>query len=115
MSNETKITFKSLKPLVDLYNERCKADDGDIRSQELRRGLLSIRRAINGPDGVTQDELLAISEILSEAERIISAKFEELKLETYALQRLQLAEDIEEIVLEIVTVEDEPEVNGNVI
>ena len=106
MSEDTKITFKSLKPLVDAYNEKCKSDDKDERSQELRRALLAIRRAINGPDGVTPDQLLALTEILSEAERNISAKLEELTLENYALQRLQLADDIDTVVLEIVTVEE---------
>lgn len=115
-----RITVKSLKGLVETYNEACKQDKSDERPQEKRRALLAIRRAINGDDGVSDDQLVELAQILSDAERNIAEKLTAMKLEMHAMQRLQLADDIDEIVLEIVTVEEEPveettkEVNGNI-
>jgi len=110
MSNQ--ITFKSLKPLVDAYNTKCKAEPENNRYQELRRALLALRRAINGEEGVTDEELVSIAEILSEAERNIAEKFVGIGMETRALQRTQLADDIDEVVLEVVTVEETPADEG---
>lgn len=107
MSKKTKITFDSLQTLVKEINTKCKKSPEDEKLQERRRALIALRRNINGEEGVTPEELLSYAEILSEAERTISKKLEELKLDKYALQHLQLADDIDEIVLEIVTIEEE--------
>lgn len=102
-----KITFKSLDPLVKDYNVKCKENTADEKQQGLRRALLTLRRAINGNEGVTNDELTKLAQILSEAERGVAKKLEDIKMDNRALQRLQLADDIDEVVLEIITFETE--------
>lgn len=105
MSKETKITFKHLQGLVRDINKECKENPEDEKLQEKRRALLELRRNLNGDTGIEKDQLEAYVKILSEAKREVAKKLEELKLDEYSLQNLQLADDLDEIVIEVSTVE----------
>ena len=110
--SKAEITFKDLQDLVRKINSDCKQFPEDEKLQEKRRALLEVRRAINGKVGITPEKLLAYIAILSEAKRDVAKKLEELGLDIYSLQNLQLADDMDEVVLEISTIEEEiPEGN----
>jgi len=122
--SEKRINFKTLQSLVRSVNKDCKASPEDEKLQEKRRALLELRRALNGEEGVAnEEELFAYAAILSEAKRELSKKLEAFGLENYALQNLQLADDMDVVVLEVTVVEPEEEtvaeepaeVNGNII
>ena len=105
MSNQ--ITFKSLQTLVAAYNEECKTKKDDERPQEKRRALLEVRRAINGDEPVTGEQLVQIGGIIAKAKRQMAEEYEAIEMDEKALQAIQLADDVEEIVLEITTIEEE--------
>ena len=121
MSKETNITFNHLQGLIRNVNKQCKENPEDEKLQERRRALLELRRNLNGDNGVSKDKIVAYTKILSDGKREIAKKLEELELDEYSLQNLQLADDLDVVVLEVQTVELEPvaeiaetpEIDGN--
>jgi hypothetical protein len=104
MSKE--ITFETLNELLNEYNELCK-DQENTRAIEKRRAVSKIRRKFVGNQTLSNEQLIHLGEILSKAEHLIAEECEKAGFENIAMNSLQMAEDIEEVVLEIVTVEEE--------
>ena len=105
MPKEAKHNFKSFDADIKIANKAVNDDPKNESLQDRRRGFLALRRGVFGDEKVTDDQLVEIAKVLSEAERTKAAMYEKLEMENRAVGSLQLADDIDVIVLEVVTTE----------
>ena len=99
------ISPQAFKNLIATYNEACKSNPEDEEAQQKRRAILAIRRILHGDEDISEDQLLDLADVMTEAYKLLSAKLEEMGFTEYAKQQLTLGEDVSSVVLEIEPIE----------
>ena len=67
--------------------------------------LRFVHYILHGDKDISEDQLLDLADVMTEAYKLLSAKLEEMGFTEYAKQQLTLGEDVSSVVLEIEPIE----------